>query len=118
MMRSLNKAWWEKNKERKRKANTNWYTTNKDKVKEIDNRRRARVANSEGTYTEEEFYTVCESLGFACQGCNIKFPLEDLTRDHIIPLFRGGSNYIENIQPLCLKCNSSKGTKTMEEWKA
>jgi 5-methylcytosine-specific restriction endonuclease McrA len=39
-----------------------------------------------------------------------------LTRDHAIPLVRGGSNTASNIVASCLTCNKRKGTRTADEF--
>lgn len=54
------------------------------------------------------FKQVAARDGEYCQICNTK---QDLTLDHIIPLSRGGSNAIDNMQILCRKHNSQKGAK-------
>ncbi|WIF21984.1 5-methylcytosine-specific restriction enzyme A [Shewanella phage vB_SbaS_Y11] len=50
-----------------------------------------------------------------CVGCGSS---DDLCLDHIIPESRGGTSELDNLQILCRSCNSSKGIKTMEEWRA
>lgn len=43
-----------------------------------------------------------------CAVCGAK---EGLTIDHIIPLSKGETNKIENLQCLCLPCNQQKANK-------
>jgi hypothetical protein len=37
--------------------------------------------------------------------------------DHVVPISKGGNDYLKNLVPCCLSCNSSKGPKILyEEW--
>ena len=46
--------------------------------------------------------------GNHCQHCGTT---EHITVDHIIPLARGGTNDLENLQLLCKFCNGRKGNR-------
>src|SRR5215210_523590 len=86
-----------------------WRRENPQKMAVELARRRAHKLNAEGDFTVEEFEPLCEKYGNACLRCGDRDAL--LTPDHVIPLSLGGSNRIENIQPLCLSCNSWKDIK-------
>ena len=53
-----------------------------------------------------------------CAGCLVHFPFKVLEADHILPRSKGGTDHYENLQLLCTRCNKSKGSKTMAEWRA
>ncbi len=46
-----------------------------------------------------------------CHYCNGKFPVEEITMDHLIPLIRGGKSIKANLVPSCKECNSKKKHK-------
>ena len=68
--------------------------------------RRRILLEGAGTFTADEWQSVCNKHGNVCLRCGSP---EELTVDHVVSLNRGGSNTIENLQPLCRRCNSSKG---------
>ena len=50
-----------------------------------------------------------------CLYCGSQFRRSELTRDHVIPISRGGGNKWENVVAACKRCNWLKDCQTPEE---
>lgn len=50
-----------------------------------------------------------------CHYCGRRFPAEELTMDHVVPVARGGKSTKGNIVPACAACNASKRLLTPAE---
>ncbi len=50
-----------------------------------------------------------------CQYCGDRFPLPQLSLDHVVPRSRGGQTTWENVVCACLRCNVRKGGHTPQE---
>ena len=75
-----------------------------------EKRRSAKRAG--GAFTGTEWGGLIRSCKGKCLACGRgDLPL---TVDHVIPLSKGGLNTIDNIQPLCRSCNSSKGANEVD----
>jgi 5-methylcytosine-specific restriction endonuclease McrA len=119
--RDSNKQWNARNKARKSELGKEWRANCREKYKAglliSKQRRRAREANAEGTFSWIEWQLLLTQYERRCLKCEVHESLTPegyLTHDHVIPLSRGGSNFISNIQPLCMTCNRSKGTKPID----
>jgi len=85
-----------------------WCKANPERKAHYESARRARKSGNGGSHTLAEWREkAATSAGCAYCGC-----AGPLTRDHVTPLSRGGSDDISNIVPACRSCNSRKGTKT------
>ena len=77
----------------------------------LQQNREARKRQNGGSFTLGEWETLKAQYNWTCPACGRSEPDIKLSVDHIIPVSGGGSNNIENIQPLCISCNSKKKTK-------
>ena len=88
-----------------------WRRRNKAKtVQQVLNRYYKTKGNG-GTHTLEEWNKLKKRYLYRCAICKKK---KKLTRDHITPISKGGTNDIGNIQPLCRPCNSKKFNHILE----
>jgi len=90
--------------------------TNFEKIRrherEQERRRRNRKAQAIGFHTDDEWESLKAQYNYTCLRCRKREPDIMLTRDHIVPLAQGGTDWIGNLQPLCGSCNSSKNDTT------
>lgn len=77
-------------------------------------RRIARKRGAIGSHTTKEWMDLKRKFNFMCLCCKKQEPEIRLSEDHILPISRGGDDYIDNIQPLCLACNMIKHAKHID----
>lgn len=64
-------------------------------------------------YTRETLMELARILGMECYICGVALDEESIQFDHVIPLSLDGPDEPENIRPVCLICNATKGAKLM-----
>lgn len=123
MTKEKRKAWRLANPEKHREEQRLYYSRNSKKVKKRVNKTRpkyskiynplyrTRKTKAGGKFTPEQWYELCRAAEFRCLCCRKKKALE---ADHIIPVSKGGTSWIWNIQPLCGTCNKKKRTKIID----
>ena len=90
-----------------------WQQNNREKYRHINRQYSFRKRDAKGSHTLKQWEKLKKEYNYCCAICGMQEPFTEqhypkLTEDHIIPLNKGGSNFIENIQPLCQSCNSRK----------
>lgn len=101
---------YEKNKDAALERSKRWRGANPERVKAINAKRRARKLGAEGSHTAEQVLRLFEKQCGKCPICHCALA-KKFHKDHIVPLALGGSDWIENIQLTCVKCNLQKNAK-------
>ncbi len=87
--------------QRRSAAKVKWHASNDDRTRS----QRLTEARKKATHTLEEWEGMKTFFNFSCVKCGVK---DNIVKDHIVPIYQGGTDGINNIQPLCGHCNSSK----------
>lgn len=135
----LNKAmYYQKNKESIAERTRLFRESNREQMRERDrlfraaspytqtaarNRNRAKTIGAPGDHTGKDLSDLLKKQNGRCANprCAAVLILHGEKKfhfDHSLPLSRGGTNGIENMQALCAPCNNQKHDRTPEEWAA
>lgn len=87
---------------------SDWSKRHRKWIQSQIRRQRLNEAMERGTHTDDEWQQILERFDFRCVRCGCS-PDPRPCKDHITPIYQGGSDAANNLQPLCRECNTSKG---------
>jgi 5-methylcytosine-specific restriction endonuclease McrA len=71
-------------------------------------RLKLRIANKKSSHKFQDEIDLIKSVSGRCAICG---STKNPTIDHIVPISKGGTDGVDNLQVLCGSCNSRKGGK-------
>lgn len=103
------REWRTKNQDKIKAGQKEWYEKNKQYRHSFTNNTRAKSLGVPGYVRFEDWKFVINLADSKCLACEEY--TEYFVMDHVVPMTSGGLNLIENVQPLCARCNLKKGSK-------
>jgi 5-methylcytosine-specific restriction endonuclease McrA len=107
-------AWARNHPEYTRERHKKYEKEHPEWMREKWRNRQAREKGAPGKITRREWEDLKKKYDYTCLRCKKQEPEIVLTIDHVKPLVLGGTNTIDNAQPLCGVCNSRKNAKEID----
>jgi len=108
-----------------KKMAARWRKRNIKKILEWNRQRLLQKRGIIGFHSQEEWKELKDKYNHCCAECGISekelgriWPgtsFTELTKDHIIPSSKEGTDFINNIQPLCVSCNARKHSQILKK---
>lgn len=108
----ISRIWAKNNPQKRRLARKKWKAKNRHLVNHYEKARQARLSGAEGGHSYKEWEELLKKHQGKCFYCATT---EKITKDHVIPVSKGGSDNITNIVPACVSCNSKKNNKHLSD---
>jgi 5-methylcytosine-specific restriction endonuclease McrA len=112
------KIYQQKHPESVRRWKKKWEAANPEARRAVVANNKALRRKAQGRFTASDLLAKYSFHGWRCYLCEIPVTLKTSHPDHRKPISRGGSNWIANIAPACIKCNLRKNNKTESEYRA
>lgn len=98
-------------------ASKKWRLDNPEKIRESNRNTRAKRRGAEGSHTAQDIRNILARQKYKCAECGTSVRKKSNRHvDHIMPIALGGTNWPNNLQILCPKCNQQKHAKHPLDW--
>ena len=119
--REYNRKWRADHPDQRREYHRKWSAAHPDKVAANSKTQHAKRKGNGGSYTAKQWLQLKKTYG-RCVGCGLSEAAiialgRTLAADHVLPIAKGGSSNIDNIQPLCHGrggCNNKKAARHID----
>lgn len=102
-------------KEKLRESHRKYMKNNPEKRSALEHKKRAKRKGADGNHTGTEVKKLLIKQNYKCTYCGSCIK-NGYHKDHVMPISKGGSNYISNIALACKSCNLLKGALLPEDW--
>ena len=124
-VRAIKRRWSHRNSDYLLVKSNQWAANNRDKRRFSVNRwrkanpvivnfhwrKRHFALKTTGKITQQDWIDLLNLYGQKCLRCGTN---KNITLDHVVPLCKGGTHSIENVQPLCKTCNCIKARRSWD----